>query len=70
MASPLTPSAKRAASTGWLWITGGHNPGGSPVSPDDAEVEVACALALSSNTVGAVLHQVPNQPVQFAHDIP
>jgi PhoPQ-activated pathogenicity-related protein len=64
------PNPKKLASTGWLWITGGHNPDNSPVSPSDSEVAVACSLALSANTVGAVLHQVPNQPVQFAHDIP
>eukprot|EP01043_Picozoa_sp_COSAG02_P033281 COSAG02_NODE_2263_length_9312_cov_3.608054_9_plen_609_part_00 len=64
------PNPENLASTGWLWITGGHNPNSSPISPSDSEVEVACALALSSNTIGAVLHQVPNQPVQFARDIP
>jgi PhoPQ-activated pathogenicity-related protein len=63
-------TAATMAPTGWLWITGGHNPDSAPVAADDSETAVACALARSAHTVGAVLHQVPNQPVQFAHDIP
>jgi len=60
-APPARAGASAAAETGWLWITGGHNPDATPPAKNDSELEVACALARSSDTIGAVLHQVPNQ---------
>jgi PhoPQ-activated pathogenicity-related protein len=63
------------AKTGWIWITGGHNTlerAFSPLAPpaQDAELAQAVGLAVSTGTVTAVLHQVPNQPVFFADELP
>ncbi len=62
-----------SSTTGWLWITGGENNNKAPISPvdtEDSEVALAAALATATETVCSVLKQVPNQPVQFAVDIP
>eukprot|EP00035_Acanthoeca_spectabilis_P014122 m.268434 g.268434 ORF g.268434 m.268434 type:complete len:412 (+) comp16057_c0_seq7:1475-2710(+) len=62
------------SSTAFLWITGGNNPehgsSVSPISPDDDEVAMVAKLVTATGTVGAVLKQVPNQPVKFAVDLP
>ena len=57
--------------TGWLWITGGSNTNHTkPVDTKDSEIAVAGVLAVASRTVCAVLQQIPNEPLQFAVDIP
>eukprot|EP00039_Didymoeca_costata_P003456 m.67819 g.67819 ORF g.67819 m.67819 type:complete len:559 (+) comp11915_c0_seq2:83-1759(+) len=56
--------------TGWLWITGGDNNPSNPIPQNDKEVIMAANLSHSTGTIGAVLKQVPNQPVEFAVDIP
>ena len=62
-----------AGGTSWIWVTGGENEAGgsfTPIAEDDAEVATAARLAVETGQVTAVLKQVPNQPVQFAFEIP
>lgn len=56
-------------STAWLYVTGGHNPL-TPLSPRDGELLQAAELACAGRTIGAVLKQVPNQPVIFRDELP
>lgn len=59
-----------AIDTAWLWVTGGGNDNPGPVSADNGDVVFCAQNAVAANTPGAVLKQVPNQPISFASDIP
>jgi PhoPQ-activated pathogenicity-related protein len=48
-------------STGFLYITGGSNKDKAPDKPDSLTVDIA----LTTHTVAAELHMVPNQPLSF-----
>jgi PhoPQ-activated pathogenicity-related protein len=61
---------KHCGSTAWLYVTGGHNNPWPALTPSDSDLRQAANLAVSSNTITAVLKQVPNQPVIFKDELP
>ena len=63
------PPPKASSHTAWLWITGGGRPF-TLLSASNWEVALAGKLSVATNTIGAVLKQVPNQAVKFAEPLP
>eukprot|EP00759_Apiculatamorpha_spiralis_P003195 PhF_6_TR11541/c0_g1_i2/m.18534 len=63
----INPQAKSFG--GLLYITGNsnNNPNDYP-SATDEDIIVCASIAVASKTVGAVLYQVPNQPLTFPWD--
>ena len=59
----LLPDAEHA----FLYIDGGSTPRNPNSPPTDIEF-VITKLCRGSKTIGAVLHQIPNQPVYFTGD--
>jgi len=54
----------------FLWITGGSNNNGPPTDPYSEDNSILAALCMDMGVVGAVLYQIPNQPIYFTDENP
>ena len=64
----VPPVINSSATTALMYITGGDNTDPPPSNPNDEETLLIGTVATASQTIGAVLHQVPNQPCVFSAD--
>jgi PhoPQ-activated pathogenicity-related protein len=59
---PEACASQACGSTGWLYVTGGHNADGggfTPLEASNGDLVQAAELGCATNTIGAVLMQVP-----------
>jgi PhoPQ-activated pathogenicity-related protein len=56
---------------GFIWVTGGHNRESDiPTNPNSEDNFLTATLCVDMGVVGAVLYQVPNQPLCFTDENP
>ncbi|WAQ96729.1 APRA-like protein [Mya arenaria] len=65
--SVTVPDKLDLGNAGFLFIDGGSN-NNEPPKPTDTFVELTTVVAVSTNSVGANLKMVPNQPIVFKAD--
>lgn len=65
--SVTVPDKLDLGKAGFLFIDGGHN-GGTPPPPTDNFVRLTTIVATTTNSVGACLKQIPNEPITFKAD--